>query len=468
MEKILWGSSTNAQQYEGGWNEDGKGTTIADVRVLKNGYSDFKTASDAYHRYKEDIELYAEMGFTVYRFSMSWARIFPTGNNSEPNAKGLAFYDTIVNELIEKGITPVCTLYAYDLPVNLLEEYGGWLDRQCIQDYNHYASTIFKHFKGRIKYYVPFNESNLFHLDSEYIAGNKDLTKKQLWQAEHHLTVAYAEACIACHRIDPQAKIGPNSAFQMLYPATCAPADCLAAAKSYYETNIAYLDIYCRGEYPKYLLNKLDKMDALPVITKDDEKKMKEAKPDYISSTYYFSSLVRAAPLPKEDIEANYPEPKQFQGALVQYRSGEELNPYTDRTEWNWTIDPAGLYIQLMEIYQRYQLPILILENGIAHTEELDSDNKIHDDYRIKYLADHIKKVKEAIYDGVEIIGYLTWSAIDLHSTREGFVKRYGFIYIDREEHDLRSLNRYPKKSFYWYKRVIASNGDDLSLEIDY
>ena len=467
MKKILWGSSTNAQQYEGGWDAGGKGITISDVRILTNGYSNFKTASDGYHRYKEDIELYAEMGFSIYRFSISWARIFPDGNNNKPNKEGLEYYDNVLSELEKHNIKAVATLYAYDLPLNLLNEYGGWKSRQCIEDYKKYVKTIFEYFKGRISFYVPFNEPNLFHNDSEYIAGNKDLSLKELWQAEHHLTVAYAEACILCHEIDPDAKIGPNSAYMMYYPASCDPKDIRAAQEKTYIDDLAYLDIYVRGEYPKYLLNKLEKINAVPDIKPEDLQKMRQAKPDYISTTYYFSMVVHDKDKKEERMAKKRPEPFMYQGALVQYRK-EELNPYACETEWGWTIDPEGFYLQLMDIYERYQLPILILENGIAHTEELDKENKIHDDYRIDYLAAHIKKVKEAINDGADIIGYLTWSAIDLHSTREGFVKRYGFIYVDREEHELKTLNRFKKKSFYWYKKVIASNGEDLANDIKY
>lgn len=468
MEKIFWGSSTNAQQYEGGWNEGGKGPTIADVRVLKNGFSDFKVASDGYHRFKEDIELFAEMGFTIYRFSMSWARIFPNGNDAEPNQQGLEYYDKVVDELIAHGITPVCTLYCYDLPLNLLESYGGWKNRQCVKDYTKYARTVFEHFKGKIKYYVPFCEPNLFHNDYEYIAGNKVLNEKELWQADHHFTVAYAEACIACHEIDPSAKIGPNSAFGIFYPGSSNPKDSLALMKEYYLNNLVYLDVYCRGEYPRYFLSKLEEKGVLPDMEAEDFVKMKNAKPDYISTTYYSTSVIRDVPLAPEEIAKRIPKPKHFQGVLVQYPLNKEVNPYTSETEWNWSVSPEGFYMQLMEVYHRYHLPILILENGYAHTEKLEEENKIHDDYRINYMAEHITKVKEAIHDGVEIIGYMTWSAIDLHSTREGFVKRYGFIYVDREEHEILTLDRFPKKSFYWYKRVIASNGENLSLDIDY
>ncbi|MFC6176891.1 glycoside hydrolase family 1 protein [Companilactobacillus huachuanensis] len=467
MKKILWGSSTNAQQYEGGWDEDGKGKSISDVRTLLHNYSNFHVASDGYHRYKEDIELFHQMGFSIYRFSISWTRIFPNGDDKAPNPKGLAYYDHVVDQLIADGIAPVATLYAYDLPLSLLERFGGWTSRQTVAAYKNYVDTIFEHFKGRIKFYVPFNEPNLYHVDSEYIAGNKNLSTQELWQGEHHLAIAYAHACNDLHNIDSTAKIGPNCAFMVNYPLTPDPKVVAGAQKSMYLTNYAYLDIYVHGYYPKFFLNHLKELGVSLDIRPGDMQLLKNAKPDFISSTYYATYV--------SDISkqlANNNETKnndfEFQGGLVQRNNGTP-NPYTKETEWGWIIDPLGFYYQLMDISERYHLPILILENGIAHTEKLNENHKIVDDYRISYLRDHIEQLKHAINDGVDVIGYLTWSAIDLHSTREGFIKRYGFIYVDRDEHDLKTLKRYKKKSFYWYKQVIESNGDDLTdNKIDY
>jgi 6-phospho-beta-glucosidase len=462
---FMWGSSTNAQQFEGGWDKDGKGVSIADMRVLKNGYSNFKIASDHYHHLEEDLDLYQEMGFSIYRFSIAWTRIYPMGDDALPNEKGLAFYDRMVDGLIKRGITPVATLYAYDLPQALLDAYGGFLDRRCIDAYTKYVSTIFRHFKGRIKFYTPFNEPNLFHHDQEYITGNTNLTDKETWQIEHHLTLAYARAVNACHEIDPTAKIGPNCACMVVYPASCDPKDVRATQREMYMTNWAYLDTYCRGGYPQYFLNYLEEKDVMPIMESGDLELIASVKPDIISTTYYSTGVISAKPLEAPLKEA--PAPKEVQEALVQYRGGN-LNPYCDETEWGWIIDPDGFYYQLMEMNHRYQLPILILENGMGATEEMDNNHKVYDDYRIQYLARHIAVMKQAVADGVNLLGYLTWSAHDLHSTREGFVKRYGFIYVDRYEHSLNTLNRYKKKSFYWYKKVISSNGEDLENNIEY
>mgnify|MGYP000886964464 CR=1 FL=1 len=462
---FLWGSSTNAQQFEGGYGLDGKGISISDTRVLKNGYSDFHIASDHYHHMEEDLDLYQEMGFSIYRFSIAWTRIYPTGEEDAPNEKGLAFYDRMVDGLIKRGITPVAMLYAYDLPQALLDKYKGFLDRRVVDLYIRYVTAIFKHFKGRIKYYVPFNEPNLFHKDQEYIAGNKNLTDKETWQAEHHLTLAYARCVNACHEIDPDAKIGPGCACTIEYPATCDPKDVIGALKEMYMTNWAYLDTYCRGGYPRYFLNYLESIDCMPRMEPGDEELIASVKPDMISTTYYSINVFSASKIERPLKET--PAPKTVQEALVQYRPGN-LNPYCNETEWGWIIDPNGLYYQLMEVYHRYQLPILILENGMGATEQLDENNKIYDDYRIDYLKRHIEVMKKAAADGVNIIGYLTWSAMDLHSTREGFVKRYGLVYVDRYEHTIGTMNRYKKKSFHWYKKVIASNGEDLENDIEY
>lgn len=462
---FLWGSSTNAQQFEGAWDEDGKGISISDTRVLKNGYSNFHIASDHYHRLEEDLDLYQEMGFSIYRFSIAWTRIFPTGEEEMPLEKGLEFYDRMVDGLIERNIIPVATLYAYDLPQALADKYRGFLDRRVIDLYEKYVSVIFEHFKGRIKYYTPFNEPNLFHLDQEYIMGDPNLNDKETWQVEHHLTLAYAKAVHACHRIDPTAKIGPNCATGIIYPATCNPKDVAKAQRDMYLMNWAYLDTYCRGGYPKYFINYLEEIDCMPIMEKGDKELIASVRPDLISTTFYSTGVVKA----EEDgvVLKGAPAPKEVQEALVQYRQGN-LNPYCEETEWGWIIDPEGFYYQLTEISHRYQLPILILENGMGATEELDENNKVNDDYRIEYLGAHIEMMKKAVADGVPLIGYLTWSAHDLHSTREGFVKRYGFIYVDRYEHSLRTLNRYPKKSFYWYQKVINTNGEDLKNDIDY
>lgn len=443
---FLWGSSTNAQQFEGGWNEGGKGVSIADTRnipmetITASNFDDFKIASDHYHRFPEDIALYGEMGFSIYRFTMSWTRIFPNGDDEQPNPEGLAFYDAMLSELEKHHIQPVVTLYAYDLPENLLKKYNGWLSRQCIDDYLRYVKTVVTHFRGRVKYWVPFNEQNAILLDQEYMTGVRPNSKKEIFQMIHHFNLAYAKATNLVHSIDSEAKIGGNICNTCAYPYSCDPKDVEKTDEFLYRFGYAFADVMMRGNYPNYFLKDYDDCDLTNVILEGDSDLLAAAKPDFLSLTYYMSSAIRAT-----DNNTSMDVIKS-------------PNPYCKQSEWGWTIDPYGFKHFLMDFYHRYQMPILILENGLGHRDTLESDGSIIDDYRIEYLAAHIRRMKEAVKNGVEIIGYLTWSATDLYSTREGFEKRYGFVYVDKENR----MKRIPKKSFYWYKKVIASNGNDL------
>ncbi len=444
---FLWGSSTNAQQFEGAWNEDGRGLSIADVRKIPgmpadSNFEGFKTASDYYHHFKEDIAYYGEMGFKIYRFSMSWSRIFPNGNDKEPNEKGLAFYDAMITELEKYNIQPVVTLYAYDMPLGLLKQYNGWMSRQCAVDYLRYVQTVVERFKGRVKYWVPFNEQNCLCTDAEYITGYKPKNKRELFQIEHNFNLAYAKATVLVHKIDPEAKIGGNLAGACAYPYTCNPCDVEAADRFNYSFGYAFADVFIRRKYSPLYLKPFEESDLSDIILNGDMDMIANAEPDFLSLTYYMSSAMKSI----KDNEAYSAETTKL------------ANPYCKQTEWGWNIDPYGFKHLLMDFYHRYQVPILVLENGIGHRDKLEKDGSINDDYRIEYLKSHIQRMKEAIEEGVDIIGYLTWSATDLYSTREGFEKRYGFVYVDKND----DLKRYPKKSFYWYKKVIATNGEDL------
>ncbi|TCW35681.1 6-phospho-beta-glucosidase [Thermohydrogenium kirishiense] len=451
-EGFLWGSSTNAQQFEGGWNERGKGLSIADVRKIPNmpkesNFEDFKIASDHYHHLKEDIGYLGEMGFKIYRFTMSWSRIFPNGDDLEPNEDGLAFYDTMLKELEKYNIQPVVTLYAYDLPYNLLKKYNGWMSRECVKDYLHYVETVVTRFKGHVKYWVPFNEQNCVIFDDEYITGYKTKNKKELFQLQHNMNLAYAQATQLVHKIDPEAKTGGNICNTCVYPFSCNPKDVEAADQFAYIFGYGYADILARKKYSKYYLKYFSEYDLSDIIFDGDLDIIGAAEPDFLSITYYMSSVIKS----------NNDE------QIISMSNIKGTNPYCEQTEWGWNIDPYGFKHFLMDFYHRYQMPILILENGLGHRDKLEDDGTVNDDYRIEYLREHIERMKEAVEEGVEIIGYLTWSAIDLYSTREGFEKRYGFVYVDKND----NLKRYPKKSFYWYKKVIATNGEDLSNECD-
>lgn len=442
-----WGSSTNAQQFEGGFQADGKGLSIADVRQ-NNGtmndadFNDFKTASDHYHRFKEDIKYYGEMGFQIYRFTISWSRIFPNGNDTEPNEAGLKFYDQVLTELEKYHIEPVVTLYAYDLPLHLLKEYNGWMNRKIITDYSKYVQTVVNRFKGRIKYWVPFNEQNFLLLDSQYMAGYQTKNQTELFQMQHNFNLSYAKAIEIIHEIDPAAKVGGNIGNTCVYPKTCNPVDVEQADEIMKRIGYGPADVDFRGQYSSYYLNSFKNVDFNAIIQDGDLELLKSVKPDFMSLTYYMSSAIGA------------------NDSLDAMNGIKAPNPYCKTTDWSWSIDPYGFKHFLEDFYHRYQLPILILENGLGAHDKLEDNEIVDDDYRIKYLADHILRMKEAITDGVEIIGYLTWSATDLYSTREGFEKRYGFVYVDKSN----ELKRIKKNSFYWYQHVIKTNGRELNF----
>ena len=446
-ENFLWGSSTNAQQFEGGWNENGKGISIADVRSLKletktfSNFDDFKTASDHYHRFKEDIAYYGEMGFSLYRFTISWTRIFPTGHETEPNEAGLKFYDSMLSELENYHIQPVVTLYAYDMPVVLSKEYDGWKDRRVVGDYIKYAKAVIMRFKGRVKYWIPFNEQNAVMADHAYMTGYKCKNKEELFSMEHNFALAWAACTKLVHEIDPAAKTGGNLCNSVFYPKTCNPADVEACDERSKMWGYAYSDLFCRKTYSALFLNRFKDVQISEIIKEGDMDIINGAEPDFLSLTYYMSTVIDGSDKDGQSLNRNH-------------------NPYVSQTEWGWDIDPYGFKHYLEDFWHRYQMPILVTENGLGHIDTAESDGSINDEYRIKYLAEHIERMREAIEDGVNVIGYLTWSATDLYSTREGFEKRYGFVYVDKKD-----LSRKRKNSFYWYKKVIESNGSDLSYK---
>jgi 6-phospho-beta-glucosidase len=446
---FLWGSSTNAQQFEGGATDGGKGVSIADVRgpiegvsTADSGFDDFKVASDHYHRVAEDIALYGEMGFEIYRFTMSWSRIFPNGNDTEPNEDGLAFYDAMLSELEKHGIQPVVTLYAYDLPLALVEQYDGWLDRRIVEDYLRYVRTVVTRFAGRVRYWVPFNEQNFIVFDQEYMTGSKAADLTEVLRMTHNFSVAWAKATVLIHELDPAAKVGGNVGNTCVYPFTCHPGDVETADEFAAMTGYSFADLFVRKAYGGYFRHQFAGADWDSVVQPGDEQVLAAAEPDFLSITYYMSSAVKRP----ED------------GSGLSINLVKSVNPYTEQTEWGWNIDPYGFKHFILDFWHRYQMPLLILENGLGHRDVVEPDGAIHDTYRIDYLRSHIERLKEAIDLGADVIGYLTWSATDLYSTREGFEKRYGFVHVDKDD----SLRRRRKDSFHWYSRVIASNGAEL------
>jgi len=463
---FLWGGSSSAYQCEGAWDEDGKGLSVQDVAPIVPGTTDWKVTSDHYHRFKEDIALMAEMGFTEYRFSIAWPRIIPDGDGAV-NPKGVAHYHEVIDECLKYGITPVITLYHFDLPQALQEKYGGWLSRQCIDDFVRYCEVCFQEYGGKVKYFLTINEQNMMTMFNMGGYSND----RDRYQANHHMLVAQAKASIRCHEMCG-AKIGPAPNITCVYAATSAPEDRLAAMDYDQLRNRLYLDSVVFGEYPQAFQVYLEQRDCMPEFAEGDAEVLKNTHPDFIAFNYYGGSTVKfisneeglaiKAKMKEADGKANMGE---FMVGL-KTEPGMAMgcdNPLQEQTSYHMGIDPVGLRITLRELWERYRLPLLITENGCGVPDVLTEDGKVHDEYRIDYLRRHILACREAITDGVNLIGYSPWSAFDLVSTHQGITKRYGFIYVNRDENDLKDLARIRKDSFAWYKKVIASNGEDLA-----
>ena len=460
---FLWGGAIAANQVEGAYNVDGKGLSVADVMprgilnsepVLDGKLGDFPyhTAIDFYHTYKDDNALFAEMGFNCLRLSIGWSRIFPNGDDAEPNEAGLQYYDDVFDDLLSKGMQPVITLNHYDLPLGLVTKYGGWRSRELITQYERYCKTVFARYKEKVKIWMTFNEINCV-LHAPFTAAGllieEGENKLQLqFQAAHHQLVASALAVKACHEIIPDAKIGCMIAAWPTYPDTCNPDDTLKAmAKD--RQMLFFGDVQARGYYPSYA-KRLFRENGFEIdMATGDEAILKQYAVDYVAFSYYMSQVESADPERREKTGGN------LMGGL--------MNPYLKASEWGWQIDPKGMRIILNQLYDRYQKPLFIVENGLGAIDAVNTDDSINDDYRIDYLRDHLAQVAEGIADGVELMGYTTWGPIDLVSASTGEMKkRYGFIYVDKDNEGQGTGRRLRKKSFYWYKDVIATNGNEL------
>ncbi|NQJ50886.1 6-phospho-beta-glucosidase [Streptococcus suis] len=479
---FLWGGATAANQYEGGWNLGGRGPATSDTYIAvdpdkrkdmshfgkpvsradvefaladQEGLYPKRWGSDFYHRYKEDIALFAEMGFKTFRLSIAWSRIFPKGDELEPNEEGLAFYDAVFDELNKYGIEPLVTLSHYEFPLHLALEYGGWKNRKVIEFFVRYAETVFKRYQGKVKYWLTFNEINILGMVG-YLSGGllfedgkNDL--EAMYQAVHHQFIASSLATKAAHEIDLENKVGCMLARMENYAATCNPDDVLAALKKDQE-NLFYTDVQVRGAYPSYMKRFFKENNIQVVFEPGDEAILKQYPVDFMSFSYYMTSITRA--LPDKD--------KATAGNLIL----GEANPYLEASDWGWQIDPVGLRITLNKLYDRYQVPLFIVENGLGALDKVEADGSIQDGYRIAYLEKHIQQMYEAIEDGVELMGYTPWGCIDLVSASTSEMsKRYGFIYVDADDQGNGSFDRSRKASFYWYKEVIASNGANVLTE---
>ena len=446
---FLWGASTSAYQVEGANLSHGKGPSVQDVKKVPEGTSDLTVCADFYHRYKEDIALMAEMGFKVYRFSISWSRILPQGTG-EVNQEGIDFYNNVINECLKYNIIPLVTMFHFDMP-QALEERGGWEKRESID-----------WFGDRVKYWLTINEQNVLILSGDII-GTTTLTGpekyKSLYQQNHHMLVAQAKAMALCHEMVEGGKIGPAPNISLAYPASCKPEDQLAAQNLNAIRNWLYLDMAVYGEYNHLAWAFMEKRNATPHIEEGDMEILKNGHPDFIGFNYYSTATVAWCDESQgETFGHDQQKTRMEEGVYL-----GAANPNLPHTDFGWEIDPFGFRATIREMYSRYRLPMIVTENGLGAYDKLTEDGKVHDPYRIEYLRKHIEQIQLAITDGAEMMGYCPWSAIDLISTHEGMVKRYGFIYVDRDEFDLKTLDRYRKDSFYWYKKVIASNGEDLS-----
>jgi 6-phospho-beta-glucosidase len=467
--EFLWGAASSAYQVEGAWNEDGKGLSIWDKFVRIPGKT-FKgttgdVAVDHYHRYKEDIALMAEMGLKAYRFSVAWTRIFPNGHG-EVNQKGLDFYNRLIDELLKHNIEPILTIYHWDLPQAFQDEYGGWESRKIVEDFKNYCVTLFKEFGDRVKYWVTLNEQNIFtrfgYQTAMHPPGLKD--NRLFYQVNHHANLANAIAIQEFRKYVPDGKIGPSFAYSPAYAATSKPEDVLAAENAEEFASHWWLDVYAWGTYPKVAWEYLERQGMAPKVLESDVTLLKEGKPDFLGINYYQTTTFEKNPLDGVTMEGRFNNTGKrgtMEDTGIPGLFKTVANEYLEKTNWDWNIDPTGLRIALRRIADRYHLPVLITENGLGEYDKVENGT-INDDYRIEYIRTHIKAVQEAITDGVEVLGYCVWSFTDLLSWLNGFQKRYGLVYVNQHEEGEHDLRRIKKKSFYWYKRVIESDGEDL------
>lgn len=467
---FLWGGAVSAGQCEGAYDEGGKGLSTADVLpggkqripllqyakpALETVYDYYPSHEgiDFYHRYKEDIALMAEMGFKAFRTSIAWSRIFPKGDEEEPNEEGLKFYDDLLDELIKHDMEPIITISHFEMPLHLVKEYGGWRSSKVVKFYERYAKVLFERYSRKVKYWITFNEINMT-IHGPFVGGglviDKDENREQIvYEAVHNQLVASALAVIAAREIDPEAKIGCMLAGGPYYPLTPNPEDVFKAMEMDRQ-NFFLADVQARGYYPSYMKRFFKEKNIKIDITDEEKEILEKGTVDFVSFSYYMSHVASV----KKQREV-------AKGELNLFES--EKNPYLEDSEWGWPIDPKGLRYTLNQLYDRYQKPLFIVENGLGAVDKVEEDGTINDDYRISYLRAHIREMIEAVEDGVELIGYTPWGCIDLVSLSTGEMeKRYGFIYVDRDNEGRGSLKRIKKKSFYWYKNVIATNGEEL------
>ncbi len=472
-DNFLWGGATAANQCEGAYREGGRGLSSVDVipfgpdrmpvargqmKMLacdsEHSYPAHE-AIDMYHHFKEDIALFAQMGFKCYRLSVSWTRIFPNGDDETPNEEGIRFYNDLFDECLRNGIEPLVTICHFDTPVALIKKYGGWKDRRMVDAYLRYCEVLFRQYGKKVKYWITFNEINmLLHMPfmgAGIVFEEGENPEQVKYQAAHHELLASAKAVKLAHEIMPDAKVGCMLAAGQFYPYTCAPAD-VYKAMEYDRDNYFFIDVQARGTYPVWAVKRMEKAGVRIQTEAGDEDILKAGVVDFVSLSYYCSRCISSDP----EILKN----KSRGNAVI----NAVINPYLKSSEWGWQIDPLGLRITLNTLYDRYGKPLFIVENGLGANDAVEGDGTIHDPYRIDYMREHIKAMMEAVNeDGIPLLGYTCWGCIDLVSASTGEMKkRYGMIYVDKQNDGSGDLKRLKKDSFYWYQKVIRTNGEDL------
>lgn len=481
---FLWGGATAANQFEGGWDEGGRGMTESDcsssgsikslrsvtyrmpdgttgsvpmfaplpagakLDVIEGEYYPYHDAVDFYHRHSEDIALLGEMGIKLFRMSIAWSRIFPTGMEDEPNQEGLNFYHTVFAELREQGIEPLVTLCHYDTPLHIEQELGGWENRATIELFDRFARCVMREFKDEVRYWLTFNEINSPLMMPSFLPNYPASKMRSNFQVLHNQFVASARAVRYAHEVRGDAMVGCMLAGRCSYPFTCDPADMINNLQGKQEALFYAGDTMVRGAYPSFARRLWEAWDVELDTEPSDFEDLASGCVDMVTFSYYSSSTSTT----HADVER----------ASGNFSSGAK-NPYLQYSQWGWSIDPTGLRYFLNELYDRYQKPLMVVENGLGAHDVLEEDGSVHDPYRIEYMREHVRAMGEALADGVDLIGYTPWGIIDLVSASTGqMAKRYGFVYVDRDDEGNGSFDRYRKDSFFWYQKAIASCGEDL------
>ncbi|WP_031548086.1 6-phospho-beta-glucosidase [Salinicoccus luteus] len=474
-EGFKWGGAFAAHQFEGGWDQDGKGPSVVDVMtagahgvprqitetIEPDRFYPNHEAVDFYNNYRSDVKLFAEMGLQCLRTSIAWSRIFPKGDEAEPNESGLAFYDALFDELLKYGIEPVITLSHFEMPLHLAREYGGFKNRKVVDFFVKFAETVFERYKDKVKYWMTFNEINnkMDYSNPIFLWTNSGVTveegenpKAVMYTAGHHELLASALAVAKGREINPAFQIGAMVSHIPIYPYSARPDDVMLA-EEYMRQRFFFPDVHVRGKYPRYALKEFEREGLDIPILEGDEEILKKGTVDYLGFSYYMSATV--------DSQAT----TEHKGAIVSGGLAQEVdNPYIGASDWGWTIDPVGLRYVLNRLYDRYQIPLFIVENGFGAIDHVQDDGTIQDDARIEYLSAHIREMKKAVnYDGVDLIGYTPWGIMDIVSFTTGEMKkRYGMIHVDRDNEGNGTMKRSRKTSFDWYRKVIASNGAEV------